>query len=202
MWTHQREENYASTGLSLVLSPCIHSSAHQGTAGPRAMRLQDLRVGGPAPASWGSKGAWTAQVVTRPVPTHFPYTWVTVAQRWTERPGPLAVLPDRGPRRPAAPNHCLSGTRWKLVAWQGPLFCRESRPGPQAPSFGTALGSDGQVHKWTDGRTASCGWGPGSVCLVSPSWWARPRVCALSCHATSHVFTLGPPLPPLPGNSL
>lgn len=182
----------------------IHPSAQQGAAGPRAAGLQDLCGGAPAPTGWGGgEGVWTtsapaAPMPLRPVPTSSPHRWVTVAQRWTERPGSLAV-PDRGPTTRLLLTRCLSGTRWKLVAWPGQFFFGESSPSLQAPSSGIALGSDRQV---ADGQTASCGWGLGSVCPVSPSWWVRPRVCALSCHATSHVLTLGPPLPPLPGNSL
>lgn len=170
-----------------------------------ASGLQDLCVGAPVPTGGGREGCGTctlAPVSLRSSPGWSPPApltdGATVAQRWTERPGSLAVL-DQGPTTRLLLTRCLSGTRWKLVAWQGQFFFGESSPSPQAPRSGIALGSDRQVD---DGQTASCGWGLGSVCPVSPSWWVRPRVCALSCHATSHVLTLGPPLPPLPGNSL
>ena len=48
-------------------------------------------------------------------------------------------------------------------------------------------GSMGPAHRhpailtdrWTDGQTASCGWGPGSMCLVSPPLvGAFPRLCS------------------------
>lgn len=48
-------------------------------------------------------------------------------------------------------------------------------------------GSTGPAHRhpailmdrWTDGQTASCGWGPGSVSLVSPPLvGASPRLCS------------------------
>lgn len=204
MWTRQRKKPRLHKPVPLPSAcPSTHllSRAQLGQ-GPPGYRIcaavpRSHRWGG------GGEGVWTtsapaAPMPLRPVPTSSPHRRVTVAQRWTERPGSLA-RPDRGPTARLLLTRCLSGTRWKLVAWPGQFFFGESSPSLQAPSSGIALGSDRQV---ADGQTASCGWGLGSVCPVSPSWWVRPRVCALSCHATSHVLTLGPPLPPLPGNLL
>lgn len=121
------------------------------------------------------------EVVPRLVPTYPPHRRVTVAQRWTERPGSPAVL-DRGPTTWLLLTHCLSGTRWKLVAWPGQFFFGESGPGLQAPSSGIALGSDRQVD---DGQTDSQLW-VGSwlhVSCLTQLVGASPCLCAeLPCH--------------------
>lgn len=167
MWTHRREENHASTGLcSSSARPSLICSPGHGWA--KGHEAAGSVCWWPCSQELGLRGSWTVPVppvVTRPVPPTSLYRWVTMVQSWASQ--------TKGPHPPAL-THCLSGPRRKLVAGQAQLFCRESRPGSQAPRSGTALGSDGQVDKRTDGRTASCGWGPSSMCLVSLSWWVRP----------------------------
>ena len=56
--------------------PVHHSSAHQGTAGPRATRLQDLCAGGPAPRSWGyeGRGLYLCPLLSPGQPHPLPFT--------------------------------------------------------------------------------------------------------------------------------
>lgn len=111
------------------------------------------------------------EAVPRPVPTYSPHRKVTVAQRWTESWVPGRSGP--GPHHPAAPNS---------LPFRDPLEAWSQAPAYRHPARGWLWVLR---DRWTRHRqTASCGWGPGSVCPVSPSWWVRPHcLCAeLPCH--------------------
>lgn len=189
MWTRQqkRPRLHEPVPLPPPVHPPICSPGHSWAEGPQAAGSVCWY---PCSHRWGRQGGTDCictdcihapEVVPRLVPTYSPYRRVTVAQRWTERPGSLAVL-DRGPTARLLLTRCLSGTCWKLVAWQGQFFFGESSPGLQAPSSGTALGSDRQVD---DGQTDSQLW-VGSrlrVSCLTQLVGASPCLCAaLPCH--------------------
>lgn len=153
--------------------------------GPRATGC----LGGPASTSWGLEVA--LEVVTRLPSTHAPYRQVTVAQRWTERPGPLAVF---GPRAyPAAPNPLPFRDRLEVCSLTRPILLQGAQPWPTGTQLQTALGSDGQVDRQTN-RPPAVG-GVLAPCVPSRLAGGSVPVSALSCHATSHVLKLGLPLP-------
>lgn len=87
-------------------------------------------VSGPA-TSWGLEGA--LEVVTRLALTHAPCRQVTVAQRWTDKPGPLAVF---GPRAyPAAPNPLPFRDRLEVCSLARPILLQGAQPWPMGTQF-------------------------------------------------------------------